>query len=176
MFSADDARPLAVAHDTSLLGVVERQLLLVVQRVGLPDLPELQVLVASDGCEGRAVGRQAGAENPALVRVLDHSSALQARVRPDADLVVAVAVGGDNLLAYAVRVAPVDAADLRVGLHGVDARPQTGVPEVDPFARLPATARKQVQLVRTPRQGLDGCVVRRFGVYGHALAAVPHID
>eukprot|EP00964_Phaeocystis_antarctica_P064192 scaffold38599_cov75-Phaeocystis_antarctica.AAC.1 len=146
-------RPSARAHETlfSLLGAPAPSLL----RAAAKDLPEAQRLVRSRRDDRRAVWALREVEDARGVAGelggLDH-----VRVLPQDELVVREAVRRDDLL---VVHRPLQRADLRVGVDGVDEGAVVRVPKADHAVGRAAARGEQVLLPRAPREGLDRRVV-----------------
>src|SRR4051812_28589263 len=94
----------------------------------------------------------------------DLDVANQGRVAPDAERVVGVAAGRDNL---AVVGRPPQAGDLRTGVNAVDTSTRCRVPEVDVTIVRTTTSGEEVHVPWAPGKSLDGSLVVGLGELGN---------
>ena len=90
-------------------------------------------------------------------------SPLHGGIFPDDDLVVDVAMAGDQLL---VLPGPDQTAHLGLGVGAVHHLPVAGVPDLDGSVRCAATTGQDVGLPGAPSQGLHGSLVFAQGGLG----------
>ena len=154
-------------------------LLLLAGVVGSPeDLPEAEGLVPRCRCDGVAVGALRHVQDPGGVapqlRHLRHAGVL-----PQAQLVLAEAMGAQQLLLVPT---PLEGADLRVGVHAVEAGARLRVPELDAAVCRASAGGEEVALEGAPCQGLhcsavllQAVQVRGRGSAGHHLG-IPQVQ
>ena len=96
----------------------------------------------------------------------------QRGVLPNSQLVLGVAVGGDQLLVVS---GPLDRADLGTSVDLVHAGPGLGVPESQGSVGRPTTTRQQVGLPRAPVQSFHSSNMLAQGVGGGDLTGLAHL-
>ena len=111
---------------------------------------------------------------------MQHASSVPSQLRhlgqrgvlPHGQLVLGVAVGGDQLLVVS---GPLDRADLGTSVDLVHAGPGLGVPEPQGSVGRSATARQQVGLPRAPVQSFHSSNMLAQGVGRGDLASLAHL-
>lgn len=134
------------------------------------DLPETESLVTGTSHNGLTVRAHGEIQNTERVAG-QGNNLLHARVLPDYDLVLTVAVGADDL----VRVfGPGQVADLAARVHLLDKGASGCVPEFNRAVCGTTTRSKQMVLVRGPGNSLDRGTVVGEAIKGSFVQLVPY--
>ena len=151
-----------------------QQLLLLLLLAGVvrssEDLPEAEGLISCSRCYGVAVRALGHVQDPGGVAPqlchLRHGGVL-----PQAQLVLAEAMGAHQLLLVP---APLEGADLRAGVHAVEAGARLRVPELDAPVCGASARGKKVALEGAPCQGLHSSSVIVQAVQVRSRSAAGH--
>jgi len=95
------------------------------------------------------------------------------RVLPDADLILAEAVGRDQLFPV---VGPLERANLRFRINGIQQGTGRGVPKLDGTIGRSSSGCEKILLPRAPCEGLDCSQVFLDGELWGLLLEVPHVQ